>query len=75
MGSFGVRETDPLTVPSTTAHNIIIGGMWVDHYGTLTFVNHTLGDKCVVRVTKSGWLGSGRFEVQGEVTDAAGNIK
>jgi len=59
----------------TTAHNVIIGGMWVDHYGTLQVTNHTTGDKCILRVTKSGWLGSGRYDVQGEVVDVNGNIK
>lgn len=28
---------------STCAHNVIIGGMWVDHFGTLEIVNHTTG--------------------------------
>eukprot|EP01115_Flamella_aegyptia_P000433 TRINITY_DN106242_c0_g1_i1.p1 TRINITY_DN106242_c0_g1~~TRINITY_DN106242_c0_g1_i1.p1 ORF type:complete len:444 (-),score=89.16 TRINITY_DN106242_c0_g1_i1:39-1370(-) len=41
----------------TCAHNVIVGGMWVDHFGTLEIVNHTTGDKCVVKVTKAGWLG------------------
>jgi len=59
----------------TTAHNVIVGGMWVDHYGTLEVNNHTTGDKCVLRVTKSGWLGVGRFEVNGEVVDKEGVVR
>jgi hypothetical protein len=57
----------------TSAHNIIIGGMWVDHFGTLEVVNHTTKDKCVLKASRSGWLGAGRFEVQGEVIDGNGN--
>jgi len=59
----------------TTAHNVIIGGMWVDHYGVLEVVNHTTKDKCVLNVTKCGWLGVGRYEVQGEVFDDSGKAK
>jgi hypothetical protein len=46
--------------------------MWVDHFGTLEIINHTTGEKCVVKVTKTGWLGSGRYETNGEVFDKNG---
>jgi len=59
----------------TCAHNVIIGGMWVDHFGNLEIINHTTGDKALIKATRSGWLGAGRFDIQGEIFDASGNLK
>jgi len=59
----------------TCAHNVIIGGMWVDHFGTLEVINHTTGDKAVYTVSRAGWLGSGRFQVNGEIFDSKGNLR
>lgn len=60
---------------STCAHNVIIGGMWVDHFGTLELKNHSSGGKASIVFTQSGWLGSGRFELSGMVVDAQGQNK
>jgi anti-sigma28 factor (negative regulator of flagellin synthesis) len=59
----------------TAAHNIIIGGMWVDHYGTLEVKNRTNGDRGVIRYTKCGWLGAGRFELNGEIYDKDNKLR
>jgi hypothetical protein len=59
----------------TCAHNVIVGWMWVDHFGTLEFKNKTTGDRAVINFTKSGWLGAGRFELAGDVMDKDGNVK
>ena len=34
---------------TTTAHNIIVGKLWMDQSGELTCWNHTSGDKCVLK--------------------------
>jgi hypothetical protein len=59
----------------TCAHNGIIGGMWVDHFGTLEVKNHTTGDKGVLKFTRAGWLGAGRFEMTGEIFDSEGTLR
>jgi len=59
----------------TCAHNVIIGGMWVDHYGNLEIVNETTGEKGVLKFTRSGWLGAGRFDLLGELKDAQGELR
>ena len=46
--------------------------MWVDHFGTLEMKNHTTGEKCIIKVTKAGWLGSGRYETSGDVFNKEG---
>jgi len=59
----------------TSAYNVIIGGMWVDHYGEIEVKNEKTGDSCVLKLKKAGWLGSGRWEVQGEVKNAEGKTR
>eukprot|EP01099_Mayorella_cantabrigiensis_P001636 TRINITY_DN1733_c0_g1_i1.p1 TRINITY_DN1733_c0_g1~~TRINITY_DN1733_c0_g1_i1.p1 ORF type:complete len:525 (-),score=112.63 TRINITY_DN1733_c0_g1_i1:318-1799(-) len=63
------------TTPKTRAHNIIIGRTWVDHYGDLTLTNIKTGESCVLNFIKCGWLGKGRYEIEGVVYDAEGNTK
>jgi len=59
----------------TCAHNIIVGGMWVDHYGELEVKNHTTGDVAYLKATKCGWLGAGRYEISGEIKDKNGVVR
>jgi len=49
--------------------------MWVDHYGDLEIINHATGDKCVFHASRCGWLGSGRFEISGDIFDGQGNLR
>lgn len=60
---------------SSCCHNIILGSLWLDHYGDLTIINNTTGEKCLMKFTKAGWLGAGRYVVSGDVFDKDGNIK
>jgi len=59
----------------TCAHNVIVGWMWVDHFGSLEVVNKTTGDKGVIKFNKCGWLGAGRYELTGEITDKDGQVR
>jgi len=59
----------------TCAHNVIVGWMWVDHFGTLEVTNKTTGDKGVVTFTRCGWLGAGRYDISGQITDKDGKIR
>lgn len=56
-------------------HNIILGSLWLDHYGDLIITNHTTGDKCIMKFQKAGYFGAGRHCVTGEVLDKDGNVK
>lgn len=60
---------------TTSCHNIILGALWLDHYGELTIDNQTTGDKCVLKFNKSGWLGAGRYTVVGDVFDKSGKSR
>lgn len=60
---------------STYCHNIIIGSLWLDHFGELVVRNDTTGAKCVMKFTKAGWLGAGRYHVNGEIFDPEGKLR
>ncbi|KAH3743677.1 oxysterol binding family protein [Pelomyxa schiedti] len=58
---------------STTAHNLLLGSVWVDHWGDLT-VRSSTGDYANVRFEKTGWMSAGRYQVSGGIFDAS-NVK
>jgi len=60
---------------NTTAHNIIVGGSWVDHHGTLDIINRTTNEKSILNLYKGGWFDSGKFKLEGNVYDKDGNLK
>jgi len=60
---------------TTVTHNIILGGIWIDHFGEITAKNHTTGDSTTIRFAKAGFMAAGQFGVTGEVRDAQGRIR
>lgn len=56
-------ETYSLVPPNSKAHNVIVGGTWVDCYGDFKLSNVTTGTQCSLFFTPCGWFGSGRYEV------------
>lgn len=59
----------------TCAHNVILGSMWVDHFGTLEVTNTTTNETARIVFTRCGWLGAGRFELNGDILDSNGVVK
>eukprot|EP00013_Stygamoeba_regulata_P008638 CAMPEP_0177677962 /NCGR_PEP_ID=MMETSP0447-20121125/28726_1 /TAXON_ID=0 /ORGANISM="Stygamoeba regulata, Strain BSH-02190019" /LENGTH=754 /DNA_ID=CAMNT_0019186875 /DNA_START=237 /DNA_END=2504 /DNA_ORIENTATION=- len=59
----------------TQVNNIIIGSMWIDHFGVMEVRNTTTGEKAEINLTKCGWFGKGHHEVKGEVKNASGSTK
>lgn len=59
---------------TTCVHNVLIGVMWLEHYGTCTVKNHKTGDVCVIEMLKKGWWSEGEFQVKGTVADAKGTV-
>ncbi|XP_057970496.1 oxysterol-binding protein-related protein 3C-like [Malania oleifera] len=60
-----------LIPPLTKANNLIFGRTWVDSLGDMILTNLTTGDKAVLYFQPCGWLGAGRYEVDGYVYNAA----
>ena len=63
-------ETYSLVPPNSKAHNVIVGGTWVDCYGDFKLSNVTTGTQCSLFFTPCGWFGSGRYEVSCDPADS-----
>ena len=57
----------------TAVHNIIVGSMWLDHYGDYTVTNKKTGEIAKLNFKPCGWFSKGWHEVTGEIIDAKGN--
>jgi len=56
--------------PASRVHNILLGKMWIEHYGQLKIENTTTGHRCIILFQKCGWLrNKAIYDVQGYVTD------
>ncbi|XP_077232745.1 oxysterol-binding protein-related protein 3C-like [Tasmannia lanceolata] len=60
-----------LVPPPTKVNNLIFGRMWVDSPGEMVMTNMTTGERTVLYFQPCGWLGAGRYEVDGYVYNAA----
>jgi len=56
----------------TSVHNIIMGKLWLDHYGELDVRNKTSGESAKIRMKQCGWFSAGWHELDGEVCDEKG---
>lgn len=61
--------------PFTNVHNIIIGKIYVEHYGNVEVVNESTGEKAVLDFKKRGWFDRSSNDVTGIVYDVFGNEK
>jgi hypothetical protein len=52
---------------TTSVHNIIVGKLYVDHYGTLTVTNHQNNMTCSINFQPCGWSSSSLGVIQGSV--------
>lgn len=54
--------------PTSVANNLVVGGMWVDHFGEVNIVDvNGSGYTCKIQFTRCGWFSEGRYEVNAEV--------
>lgn len=57
----------------TSVHNVVVGKVWMDHYGELTIRNLKTGDKAVIQFKQCGWFGKNWHEIEGQLYDSKGN--
>ncbi|XP_068247171.1 oxysterol-binding protein 1-like [Palaemon carinicauda] len=61
---------------STTAHNMIVGKLWLDNHGEMEIVNHKTGDKCCLKfIAYSYFSRETPKKVTGYVVDSEGTFK
>ncbi|XP_073165249.1 oxysterol-binding protein-related protein 2 isoform X4 [Lepidochelys kempii] len=63
------NEAYTWTNPTCCVHNIIIGKLWIEQYGTIEIVNHSTGDKCILNFKPCGLFGKELHRVEGHVQD------
>ncbi|XP_058418339.1 oxysterol-binding protein-related protein 2 isoform X3 [Diceros bicornis minor] len=57
------------TNPTCCVHNVIIGKLWIEQYGTVEILNHRTGDKCVLHFKPCGLFGKELHKVEGHIQD------
>lgn len=55
--------------PYCCVHNIILGKLWIEQYGTVEIVNHSTGEKCVLNFKPCGMFGKELHKVEGYIQD------
>ncbi|XP_056129027.1 oxysterol-binding protein-related protein 2-like [Lampris incognitus] len=55
--------------PYCCVHNVILGKLWIEQYGTVEIVNHSTGDKCVLSFKPCGMFGKELHKVEGYIQD------
>ncbi|NWH80099.1 OSBL2 protein, partial [Piaya cayana] len=63
------NEAYTWTNPTCCVHNVIIGKLWLEQYGTVEIVNHSTGDKCVLNFKPCGLFGKELHRVEGYIQD------
>uniref|UniRef100_W5KYD9 Oxysterol-binding protein n=1 Tax=Astyanax mexicanus TaxID=7994 RepID=W5KYD9_ASTMX len=63
------KEAYTWTNPMCCVHNVILGKLWIEQYGTVEIVNHSTGDKCVLNFKPCGMFGKELHRVEGYIQD------
>ncbi|XP_012676271.1 oxysterol-binding protein-related protein 2 isoform X2 [Clupea harengus] len=63
------REVYTWTNPFCCVHNVILGKLWIEQYGTVEIVNHSTGDKCILNFKPCGMFGKELHKVEGHIQD------
>ncbi|XP_054836106.1 oxysterol-binding protein-related protein 2 isoform X1 [Eublepharis macularius] len=63
------NEAYTWTNPTCCVHNVIIGKLWIEQYGTVEIVNHSTGDKCILNFKPCGLFGKELHRIEGYIQD------
>ena len=50
-------------------HNIIVGKLWIEQYGTMEVLNHSTGHRAVLTFKPAGWFSKDLHRVEGFIMD------
>uniref|UniRef100_A0A8C5SR08 Oxysterol-binding protein n=1 Tax=Laticauda laticaudata TaxID=8630 RepID=A0A8C5SR08_LATLA len=67
--SYRHREAYTWTNPTCCVHNVIIGKLWIEQYGTVEIINHSTGDKCILNFKPCGLFGKELHRIEGYIQD------
>uniref|UniRef100_A0A3P9AAB6 Oxysterol-binding protein n=1 Tax=Esox lucius TaxID=8010 RepID=A0A3P9AAB6_ESOLU len=63
------NEAYTWTNPTCCVHNIIVGQLWIEQYGTVEVVNHKTGERCSLTFKPCGLFGKELHKVEGYILD------
>ncbi|KAF3699381.1 Oxysterol-binding protein-related protein 1 [Channa argus] len=63
------NEAYTWTNPTCCVHNIIVGQLWIEQYGSVEVINHKTGEKCMLTFKPCGLFGKELHKVEGYILD------
>ncbi|XP_061539610.1 LOW QUALITY PROTEIN: oxysterol-binding protein-related protein 1 [Phycodurus eques] len=63
------NEAYTWTNPTCCVHNIIVGQLWLEQYGSVEVINHRTGEKCCLNFKPCGLFGKELHKVEGYILD------
>ncbi|XP_034028909.1 oxysterol-binding protein-related protein 2-like [Thalassophryne amazonica] len=63
------KEVYTWTNPVCCVHNIILGKLWIEQYGSMEILNHSTGEKCTLNFKPCGMFGKELHKVEGYIQD------
>lgn len=63
------NEAYTWTNPTCCVHNIIVGQLWIEQYGSMEVINHRTGEKCCLTFKPCGLFGKELHKVEGYILD------
>lgn len=67
------EEVYTWTNPLCCVHNVILGKLWIEQYGTVEIINHSTGDRCILNFKPCGMFGKELHKVEGYIQDKSKN--
>lgn len=63
------NEAYTWTNPTCCVHNIIVGQLWIEQYGSMEVINHKTGERCSMTFKPCGLFGKELHKVEGYILD------
>ncbi|XP_041647453.1 oxysterol-binding protein-related protein 1 isoform X2 [Cheilinus undulatus] len=63
------NEAYTWTNPTCCVHNIIVGQLWIEQYGSVEIINHRTGERCCLNFKPCGLFGKELHKVEGYILD------
>ncbi|XP_056233589.1 oxysterol-binding protein-related protein 1 isoform X1 [Seriola aureovittata] len=63
------NEAYTWTNPTCCVHNIIVGQLWIEQYGSVEVINHRTGERCFLNFKPCGLFGKELHKVEGYILD------
>ncbi|KAG8014410.1 Oxysterol-binding protein-related protein 1 [Nibea albiflora] len=63
------NEAYTWTNPTCCVHNIIVGQLWIEQYGSVEVINHKTGERCSMSFKPCGLFGKELHKVEGYILD------